>query len=239
MTKINTKLFQFDDVTTNQALTWVIDNANTGEYKYVVTPNIDHTQRLIDNKEALSPLYAQADLCLCDSRILKVLLKIKGIKLESVVPGSDLTAQLFSSNKMKDLKVLVVGGNTEVFTQLHSAYSSLDLVHINPSMGFISKPEEVQALQAQIADLAPNIIFLAIGSPQQEKLANLLQGTLNKGVALCIGASILFITGEEKRAPIIFQKLHIEWLFRMFAAPRLMKRYWQNFLSLGSIYKSL
>ncbi|MDT0595949.1 WecB/TagA/CpsF family glycosyltransferase [Glaciecola petra] len=239
MKKIKTKLVELHDLNLEESLDWVIDNSENNKFKYVVTPNIDHLERLVKNREGFSYLYEQADLCLCDSRILKVLLSIKSTPIDSVVPGSDLTAMLFDSPKLSNKKVLIFGGDDAIFKQLQDTHERLDLTHINPSMGFINKPEEVKELVASIKSLKPDVLFLAVGSPQQEKFAIALKQELEHGVALCIGASILFITGEEKRAPIIFQKLHLEWFFRMIVAPRLIKRYWQNFLSLRLIYKSL
>ena len=69
--------------------------------------------------------------------------------------------------------------------------------------------------------------FLAVGAPQQETLARMLKarGTA-RGMALCIGASINFLTGVERRAPQWMQSLGMEWLFRLGSDPRrLAKRY--------------
>lgn len=239
MKKIVTKLIELDDLTMESALDWVVEHSATDGFKYVVTPNIDHLDRLTRNRAEYGPLYANADLCICDSRILKVLLKLKKISIESVVPGSDLSANLLTSPQTLEKKVMVFGGTDAIFDTLKLNYLALNLFHINPSMGFINKPDEVALLTQQILSINPDILLLAVGSPQQEKFAMHLQQHLNHGVALCIGASILFLTGEEKRAPVVFQKLHLEWLFRMLVAPRLIKRYFQNFLALGSIYRNL
>ena len=69
--------------------------------------------------------------------------------------------------------------------------------------------------------------FLAIGSPQQEIIAQKLKGRgVARGLALCIGASIDFITGAEKRAPLWIRKSGFEWVFRLVQNPRrLAKRY--------------
>ncbi|MFW8592243.1 WecB/TagA/CpsF family glycosyltransferase [Glaciecola sp. 2405UD65-10] len=239
MKKIKTNLVEFHDLTLEESAEWVANNSIEDGFKYVVTPNVDHLARLLDNTTDLMPIYESADLCLCDSRILKIMFHKKGYPLESVVPGSDLTATLFSKGYLENKKTLVFGGDNEIFNTLKGRNPTLDLHHINPSMGFIKRANEVEALIDEVKQLNPDVLFLAVGSPQQEKFAYALQTKLNHGVALCIGASILFITGEEKRAPVIFQKLHIEWLFRMIVAPRLIKRYWQNFLTLGRLYKSI
>jgi N-acetylglucosaminyldiphosphoundecaprenol N-acetyl-beta-D-mannosaminyltransferase len=236
MKKIKTNLVEFDDITMEETVNWIASSSAGCKFQYIVTPNIDHLERLINSEVNISDIYTNADLCLCDSRVLKIMLHLKKYHLKSVLPGSDLTAELFNNGHLANQKVLVFGGSDELFETLTNKYPILDLNHINPSMGFIKKENEITILIRQISEMRPNILFLAVGSPQQEIFAGLLKQHLDHGVALCIGASILFVTGEERRAPVVFQKLHIEWLFRMIMAPRLIKRYWNNFLSLNQLY---
>jgi exopolysaccharide biosynthesis WecB/TagA/CpsF family protein len=68
---------------------------------------------------------------------------------------------------------------------------------------------------------------LAVGSPQQEVLAQRLQSRgVARGLALCVGASIDFMTGVERRAPLWMQRSGFEWLYRLSQNPtRLAKRY--------------
>jgi exopolysaccharide biosynthesis WecB/TagA/CpsF family protein len=239
MKKIKTNLVEFDNLTMEETVNWIVANFSSSKFKYIVTPNIDHLERLINSEIDISSNYTNSDLCLCDSRVLKIMLHLKKYHLNSVLPGSDLTAELFNNGHLANQKVLVFGGNDEVFETLTNKHPELDLNHINPSMGFIKKEDETTLLIRQISEMRPNVLFLAVGSPQQEIFASLLKHHLDYGVALCIGASILFVTGQETRAPMIFQKLHIEWLFRMIVAPRLLKRYWNNFLSLNQLYRKI
>jgi exopolysaccharide biosynthesis WecB/TagA/CpsF family protein len=69
--------------------------------------------------------------------------------------------------------------------------------------------------------------FLAVGCPQQETIAQALRARGSaKGLALCVGASLNFITRDEKRAPVWMQKLALEWLYRLLGDPkRLARRY--------------
>jgi UDP-N-acetyl-D-mannosaminuronic acid transferase (WecB/TagA/CpsF family) len=95
-------------------------------------------------------------------------------------------------------------------------------------MNFIRNPAAVEDCLKQIEALAPfRFCFLAIGSPQQEILAQKLKARGKaRGLALCIGAAINFMTGVEQRAPQWMQNLGLEWLFRLMSSPRrLAKRY--------------
>ena len=65
--------------------------------------------------------------------------------------------------------------------------------------------------------------LLAVGSPQQEMLAQRLKERgVARGLALCIGASINFLTGAERRAPAWMQASGMEWMFRLAQDPRRM-----------------
>ncbi|WP_372770757.1 WecB/TagA/CpsF family glycosyltransferase [Pseudoalteromonas sp.] len=243
MNKISTHLFQLDNCSLNEAIEKVKFLSSTIGCDYVVTPNIDHLERLVDDKqkEQLLPIYKNASLNVCDSKIFEKLLRAKGHKIKEVIPGSTLTEKLFSEYLTSDDSILIVGGDNAVIDRVRNKYTTLNIKHYNPPMGFINNPNEVETTLVEIENSRANYVFLAIGSPRQEIIAaKLKERSSINCVALCIGASILFLVGEEKRAPIWMQKFHIEWLYRMLQDPkRLVKRYYGNFLAISNIYKNL
>lgn len=242
MDKIITGLVTFDNLTLKQAINQTVALSETTGSDYVVTPNIDHLSRLVTNEATkLKPIYDNASLSLCDSRVLEKLLKIKDHSVKEVIPGSTLTQVLFDEVLTPQSNILVVGGNDNVINNLRSKYIKLTINHYNPPMGFMNKPEQVQTTLKHIQNSNAQYVFLAVGSPRQELLAKMIKDqNLINGVALCIGASILFLVGEEKRAPMLLQQLHLEWAYRMMQDPtRLVKRYFDNFLHLKKVYKVL
>jgi len=73
--------------------------------------------------------------------------------------------------------------------------------------------------------------FLVIGSPQQEMIAQKLKERgIARGLALCVGAAINFLTGIETRAPLWMQQAGLEWLYRLSRDPR---RLWRRYLVRG------
>jgi UDP-N-acetyl-D-mannosaminuronic acid transferase (WecB/TagA/CpsF family) len=99
---------------------------------------------------------------------------------------------------------------------------------MNPPMGFIDDPSEVARCVEFIESCSPfRFCFLAVGAPQQELLARMLKARGKaRGMAFCIGASINFLTGVERRAPPWMQRIGMEWLYRLVHDPgRLAKRY--------------
>ncbi|QKX16587.1 WecB/TagA/CpsF family glycosyltransferase [Microbulbifer sp. YPW1] len=240
MHRKNLGRFYVDDVDTEYVFTFLRSNKSDEQrsYQYIVTPNIDHVQNIIKAPadDILIDIYKYAGLSLCDSRILQKILVMTGHGQTSLMTGSDLTVNIFERFLMKEDRVLIIGGTESVVDKVRKKYSGLCILHKNPSMGFINKPDEVANLARFCKEADADYIFLALGAPQQEIFAHKLADVLNKGVALCVGASLNFIAQEERRAPLWMQKLHCEWLFRLALNPRrLLKRYARNAFNLPSI----
>lgn len=194
-------------------------------FGFVVTPNADHLIRLHED-ETFRVHYAQADYILLDSRFLAHLLRwTRGLRLP-VCTGSDLTARLFASVIQPDDPILLIGGSARQADTLRSRHGLRQLHHHNPPMGFIQDPEAVEDCLRFIEARSPfRFCLLAVGSPQQEALAALLKSRGRaRGLTLCIGAAINFLTGDERRAPTWMQQGGLEWLYRLVRAPKRMAR---------------
>jgi exopolysaccharide biosynthesis WecB/TagA/CpsF family protein len=96
-----------------------------------------------------------------------------------------------------------------------------------PPMGFIKSDDEVQKCVDFVAKTQAPLVFFAVGMPQQEILArHIADHSQLRGIGLCIGASIDFLTGKQRRAPVWLQKIGLEWLHRLLSDPRrLASRY--------------
>jgi hypothetical protein len=102
------------------------------------------------------------------------------------------------------------------------------LAHFNPPMGFTRDPQAMEACLRFVEAHSPfRYCLLAVGAPQQEVMAQHLKTRgIARGLALCVGASINFLTGDEQRAPRWMQRIGMEWLFRLLQAPgRMAQRY--------------
>lgn len=196
-------------------------------FGYVVTPNVDHLVRCHEDPTFMQH-YRGADYVLLDSRFAaRVLRVVKGVRLR-VCTGSDLTLALFSRVIAPSDPIVLIGGSTEQVLSLQRKFGLRDVRHHNPPMGFMNNPAAVEECVAFIESNSPfRFCFLAVGSPQQEALAALLSARGKaRGLALCVGASLNFITGVEKRAPGWMQQLSLEWLYRLSRNPtRMANRY--------------
>lgn len=191
------------------------------QFGYVVTPNVDHLIRYSEDV-VFRGHYRTANFVLLDSRFAAYTLRlVKGVRLR-VCTGSDLTAALLSSVINPSDRIVVIGGTGAQADAIANAYGLQNMRHYNPPMGFAQDLEAIEECLQFIESQSPfRFCFLAVGSPQQEALAALLQarGTA-RGLALCVGASLNFITGVEKRAPHWMQQFALEWLFRLAQNPR-------------------
>jgi N-acetylglucosaminyldiphosphoundecaprenol N-acetyl-beta-D-mannosaminyltransferase len=198
----------------------------SGGFKYVVTPNVHDMVRMVEDPATMRPLYERAWRVYCDSRVLSRLAWFSGRTLP-VITGSDLTAHLIARAAEQRLTIAVVGPTAAACTTLGDRYPGLNVVCHTPPMGFIKSESEIQKCVDFVASTQAPLTFLAVGMPQQAILAcRIADQPQAQGVGLCIGASIDFLTGKQRRAPVWLQNLCLEWLYRLLSDPRrLASRY--------------
>lgn len=222
----------FDPIAMDEVLARMAETTAASPYRYIVTPNVDHVVRLDDPAQAseLGPLYEEADLSVCDSRIIAHLARLRGYRLP-VVPGSDLTLRMFEEVIRKGDRIAIVGGDRAMVAHLGAIHPGVELVHLEPPMGLRRNAAARQEAARFIADTNARFTFIAVGSPQQELIAAAVRSFPHAtGFALCIGASLDFITGRQTRAPKLMQKLSLEWVHRLASDP---KRMWRRYLVEG------
>jgi N-acetylglucosaminyldiphosphoundecaprenol N-acetyl-beta-D-mannosaminyltransferase len=200
-------------------------------YRYAVTPNAHHVVTVHDKPERLLPVYRGAWLSLCDSRVLRALARLDGLAL-SLVTGSDLVAALCSAldsagPARTPRRLLIVGPSGDAEGALRASYPNLTFDVLPAPNGLAHSADRRRAVARRCVDRSWDILLLCVGSPAQELIACEI-GKLgrNSGLALCVGASIDFLSGKSVRAPVLVQKLHLEWAYRLFQEPaRLWRRY--------------
>ena len=219
----------YDRLTLAEVLQRLERVTSDSPYGYLVTPNVDHIVRLEKSASTLPQLraiYAGADLCVCDSRVLSRLARLHGLDLP-VVPGSDLTQRLLDRVVRPGDRIAVVGGDSDLLAALQAQYPGVVFAqHLSP-MGLLRNAAAREKAAAFVAAQRPRFTFIAVGSPQQELIAAEIKAQPGAtGMALCIGAALEFVTGQQARAPRILQRLGLEWAHRLASAPtRMWKRY--------------
>ena len=223
---------QFDRLTMNDVLGRLAQVSPETPYAFLVTPNVDHVVRLNreGSRSGLTAAYKSADLSICDSRVLKLLAKSHDIDLP-LVAGSDLTVRVLNDVVRPGDKIAVIGGSDALVCDLEKRYPGVLFCHHEPPMGLRTNAAARQAAVEFIANTKARFTFLAVGSPQQEMIAvEARRHPEARGTALCIGASLDFITGRQRRAPKLMQRLSLEWAYRLLSDPR---RMWRRYLVEG------
>jgi N-acetylglucosaminyldiphosphoundecaprenol N-acetyl-beta-D-mannosaminyltransferase len=232
MTKINLGSFKVDALSKEEVITQIKSKLlKSTEPNVLVTPNAGHLTNIFDNPE-LSAIYSTAELSLIDGWPIAVATKNASKLKITRVTGSDLLPELLSQ-LAKEVRVGIIGGNNEsiIRQSLESRFPELNIQIIDTSQ-WTNSVYDIRRLRELVQYNALSIVLLCLGHPKQELLAKELKNYDWAGSRpdwiMCVGATIDFLTGEQKRAPKVFQKIGLEWLFRLITNP---KKFTQRYLS--------
>lgn len=153
--------------------------------------------------------------------------KMININVKERIAGIDIAKFLLEYANEKKLKVYLFGSKEEVIVGMKNVikkdYSSIKLV--GATNGYVTdKDNEFK----NIKKANPDIVMVALGIPAQEKLIYKHLDEFKKGVFIGVGGSFDVLSGTKKRAPKIFIKLNLEWLYRIMCEPKRLKRFWNS-----------
>ncbi len=205
--------------------------------KVVVTPNVDHIVRIYDDPQ-LYEVYKSANYFFADGFPVVLLSRFMSTRIHERVTGADIFPALCELSSNLHLKVFILGGHSTepAYQTLKKLYPGADIRIYAPSMNFeYNGPEGQQAVRL-VNSWQPDIVFCCLGMPKQELWALSHQQELSAKLILCVGAALDFVLGDAKRAPLLFQRIGMEWCWRLFHEPsRLWKRYLWGFFKFVKI----
>ncbi len=153
--------------------------------------------------------------------------KIFGINIPERITGVELTYLLMKLCDKYKKSMYLFGATSEVMvkmkTLIEQKYSRIEL--LGTQNGYV---EDKQAVMEDIKAKSPDVVLVALGVPRQEKLIYENLKAFNKGIFIGIGGSFDVISGTKKRAPKIFIKLNLEWLYRIAFSPARWKRFYEG-----------
>jgi exopolysaccharide biosynthesis WecB/TagA/CpsF family protein len=216
---------RFANLDTDQALLVIAARPASAPFAYIATPNVVHLVGLDRGRPYFAEGLGGAWLRTCDSQIVRLFAWLLFRVRLPYAPGSDITARLFETVIQPDDALCIIGGNEEMANRLRTRFGLRHLRHHIPPNGLIHSPTAMEACLAFIRAHPARFVFLACGAPQSELLGRrLVQEGGTTGLGLCIGASLLFVTGLVRRAPVIWRRLGLEWLHRLIQEPRRLAR---------------
>lgn len=229
--RVNICGVEIDRYSFDEVVEIVINHALTGGTpEYVVTPNAQHIQSL--QEDALfRDIYRHAFLVVPDGVPLLWAAKFLKTPLKGRVNGTDLFERICELAPEKNLKIFLLGGRPgaadKAAETLRNRYPEIEIVGTHcPPYGFESNQVELSLINDKIKAAAPQVLFVGLGAPKQEKWIYANYQELQVPVSLGIGVSFELVAGLVTRAPVWMQKWGLEWLFRLVMEPgRLWKRY--------------
>ena len=222
MNKINVTGINFDNISLLESIEIIDKNIKNNINNIVYTPNVEIAYACVNNNSLLD-IINSATLILPDGDGIVKASKILKTPIKCKTPGVEFGYELFRYASNNKLSVYLLGGKEETVVLakneiekdynafvcgIHSGYFDNNDVIIND----INKSKT-------------DILIVCMGFPKQEKwVYDNIKKLDNIKVIACLGGSIDIYSKKVKRAPVIFRKLKLEWLYRTIVEPKRIKR---------------
>ncbi len=212
----NVDLLNFDEVV--DALKKAFDSDSN---IHVVTVNPEIIQSAKKNPE-LKKIINNAEIVTPDGVGIKIALKFKGINQEQVT-GVELSKKMLEVCAENGIKVAITGAKPDVLElavkNIGQKLPNIEIVYCHD--GYFNDFEPV--IEA-VVNSGAKFLLCAMGSPKQEYFISELKKRAKGIVMIGVGGTIDVLSGTVKRAPEIYGKLGLEWLYRAAVQPQRLKR---------------
>lgn len=215
---------RIDEVTMAEAVDRVKSFLNEDKMHLICTPNPEMIMTAQDDAEFKSILNS-SELNIPDGTgIVWASKKLSG-NINERVAGFDFIHRIFELGKDKDISFYFLGSKPGVAElagkKIEENYLGTRVVGSRD--GYFSLEEEKKVIK-EINSKNPDVLLVAMGAPKQERFINKYKDKLNCKVAIGVGGCFDVIAGNVKRAPKIFIKLRLEWLYRGLTDFKRLKR---------------
>ena len=203
---------------------------DTGVGGWVVTANLDILRQAVGQPQ-IAALIGRASTIVADGMPLVWAAKMSKQPLPERVAGSNLIFSVSEAAGCGKRSVFFLGGDDGVAERagsiLAEKYPGLKIAgHYCPPFGFENDEAEMDRIGTLFREANPDIVYVALGFPKQERLIQSMREACPNAWWLGIGISFSFVAGEVQRAPVWIQNVGLEWVHRMIQEPRrLFKRY--------------
>ena len=188
-----------------------------GGPKVVVTPNSEIAYSCMSDP-VLDAAVQAADYAMPDGSGVVLASRILGTPLRGKVAGFDVACAMFPLMAQQGLSLYLYGAKPgiaeEAARRLRQRYPALRIA--GTLHGYIRDDD---AVAEAINRAQPDVVFVALGSPQQELWMQRNRGRLDAGVLMGLGGTLDILAGVSRRAPAFMVKLGLEWLYRLIREP--------------------
>ena len=219
---------RFSCVDSDELLDHIFSSLADGRGGWLVTANLDILRRHATSRPARL-LYDSADIIVADGMPLVWASHLQGQPLPERVAGSSLAPRLAERAAREHRSVYLLGGEPGAAegAQRELERRHPDLLICGRSSPWVSCPvtdEEMRPVLEELLDKRPDIILVALGSPKQEYVGRRIRRALPAAWIIGIGIGLSFIAGQVERAPLLVQKVGLEWAHRLLQEPRRLAR---------------
>ncbi|WP_286172000.1 WecB/TagA/CpsF family glycosyltransferase [Gracilibacillus phocaeensis] len=223
--KDTVKIMGIDFLNTNKKalLEEIITRTEQGKKSFIVTANPEIVMLARENK-AYGKAIHKADYMIADGSGVVLASKMQKEPLEERIPGFEVMTDLIDYAAGHQLSCYFLGASKDVNDRMIDKLKELhpELRIAGHHHGFFDL--EDQEIVADVIQSKADFVFVALGVPRQEFWITKYLSSFDKGMFIGIGGSFDIIAGEVKRAPDIWIKLNLEWLYRLIKQPFRWKR---------------
>lgn len=226
----------FDNVTLASSLERIDEMIASGRSHYIATANVDFVVRARRDPRFRRALLG-ANMILCDGTPLIWTSRLLGNPLPERVAGSDLVPELLKRAAQKNYRLFFLGATPEACAQaaanVRKQFPQIVVDYFSPPFCPLNEMDNDE-IAKRICAAQPDIVLVAFGSPKAEKWMSANYHLPGVPVMIGVGATIDFLAGHVKRAPLWMQRCGLEWIFRLLQEPRrLFKRYMTDLWHFG------
>ncbi|MBE7037998.1 MAG: WecB/TagA/CpsF family glycosyltransferase [Ruminococcaceae bacterium] len=222
--KVNILGVNIDKLTIDEACEKIYSFLDEDKLHYVFTPNSEMIMAAYRD-ENLKKILNSADILSADGIGVVYASKILKNPIMERAAGFDIAKSLLK--KLNDnKKSLYLFGSKPGISQRAAKNITKDYPDIIISGcqdGYFDEEKEKEIIN-DINEKKPDVVFVCLGVPKQEKWIYKNKDNLNAKVLMGLGGSLDVFAGEVKRAPQVYQKLNIEWLYRLCKEPKRIGR---------------
>ncbi len=205
-----------DSFTFDEAVNWAYSN-----HGQIVTINPEMIS-CANSSPDFANVIKDAQLVVPDGIGVEIGLKILGYRVKRIA-GIELGKALIIKFSKEGKSIAFVGAKPEIVDKaiknLKSEISCLNVVYSHD--GYFEDDEEVLN---SLTLSKPDLVLVALGSPKQEFFISKLKKNLPEATMIGLGGSFDVWAGAVKRAPLIYQRMGLEWLYRTIKEPQRFKR---------------
>lgn len=213
--------FNIDTFDLERAILYAKNLIETQKGGQIVTINPEMIEYGIKHPD-FAGILDNADLVLPDGIGIKIGLKLKGININRIA-GIEFSRRLIEECAKSNFSIGLIGAKPHIIEKasqnLKSEFPNLNIIYQKD--GYF---QDAESVLNELVQNTPKLVLVALGYPKQEEFIDYARKLLPQSLMIGVGGSFDVWSGEVGRAPEIFQKLGLEWLYRTVKEPHRFKR---------------